>query len=254
MKKISGRVRGPFGVLLKIAIGLVGGFFALYVFASWRYSIGCSNTVRATCKDHLLAGCAFDGVYSVDFGKGKTYRAFCDMTTEFGGWMMVLNYIHKAKAPKATLAVMSDRFPFRTGASLGDDESRSENSWGHLSPELLNEVPFTEMRFFCRTSSHDRNLNFKITAEGCLKYFKTGKGSCADALTKVIPLAGHNGLLFNDRTLQAGKDNGSGALTNHTFYVAWRYHWNVGTEPGRWECDDMAVDKSFDTDHEVYVR
>jgi hypothetical protein len=228
------------------------GFVALFLFASWRYSVGCWNTVRRNCQEHVVAGCVLDGTYTVDLG-GKPTPVYCDQTTDGGGWMMVLNYVHSARSTIPSPTVLNDRLPLRTGAGLGGDESASTSAWGHASPDLLDKIDFTEVRLFCQTAAHPRQLHFKFGGEACLRYLKTGQGSCQDSTGKLTPLPGNSGNLTQGGAV-ADKNKGQGALTTQVFYVPWRHGWNTGSDPNRWDCDDVAMQKKSDTVHEAYVR
>jgi hypothetical protein len=69
-------------------------------------------------------------------------RVYCDTDTDGGGWMLALNYAHKAgtNPPLVVRDLTSSGAPFLASVSLGVDESLSfgnGGSWGHLSPAAL---------------------------------------------------------------------------------------------------------------------
>lgn len=71
---------------------------------------------------------------------------YCDMTTDGGGWMLVLNYFHRGQTnPELFVRNTTTGFPLLKATTIGTDESwlcSQRGSWGHLDPSFLSQVRF----------------------------------------------------------------------------------------------------------------
>jgi len=225
-----------------------------------------SCTPRPSCAALLLAhpGSA-DGDYLIDpdgAGPLPTMLATCDMTTDGGGWTLVLNYLHAA-GTNPDLLLRNEALPVLGSEVLGTDESGTEH-WGQATPVLVAALHPAELRLHGRTTAHERVVHFKTRHRGAVAYAATGQGSLAGIQTEHTLLAGHTAHLPAEAD-SFFSDQGSAALTHHPLYRSGHYHWNINPPApatGRWEVDewlqvhlgDPANGYSQSTHHRVWVR
>jgi Fibrinogen beta and gamma chains, C-terminal globular domain len=216
----------------------------------------------ASCKEILNKGLTTaDGVYYVDIDQaGSTYtpvKAQCDMTTDGGGWTLVLNYLHQG-GTTPSVAVKTTSFPIIGSTTLGGDESSSSINWGHLSNSMLNAMSFSSIRFYGKTSAHSRIIHFKTSLANGISYIKTGSGDFSGLSSSYTALPGHTAFIPGAADLYYA-NYGDHALTNFPFFKGAANHWGInadasGTVGIRWEVDNYPANASNHTYHQVWVR
>lgn len=166
-------------------------------------------------------------------------------------WLMTLNYLH-ADGTNPDLTVYSDRAPLLSGEPLGSNEAATQ-FWGHVSNALFAGLGADEMRFFARTSFHDRVMHFRSSHANTLAYFASGKGSALGL--------GDDFTAYSDHTseLPANQNNGfsnqgNAAQTNFPFYKVGDNHWGIRGRGFRWEVDDFSSREQPSTEHRSWVR
>ncbi|MFK8003421.1 MAG: fibrinogen-like YCDxxxxGGGW domain-containing protein, partial [Polyangiales bacterium] len=228
---------------------------------------GGSCTYARDCYALMSANAELpDGQYLVDLdGTGDLGPGLvqCDMSTEGGGWTLILNYLH-ADETNPELVVLSDRLPLQGSTTLGDDESMSATTWGHAGNALASVLDFEETMWRSRTSSNERVIHFVNNAPSVNSYIQTGTGRMTPAITnpeftRGLAERNHATLPLHVRPNNrlGFLDEGDFALTEFPFYGNSaignpRAHWAVRGDGNRWESDNFNGGGS--THHQVWVR
>ncbi len=210
-----------------------------------------SGQCPTNCKELRDAGNTTSGEYWID--PNGAIRAHCDMTTDGGGWTLVLNYLHQG-GTNPYLKVRTDFPLLKAGSKLGDDQSNTE-FWGHTEPALFGKLGATTVRFWGSTNAHDRIIDFKTTS--CIGYFSTGSGSCNDDgafISNAVTFSGNTAALPS-QTNSYWTNRGAAAMTDFPFYRDSWYHWGIqGAGMTRWEVDDFNDGFAYHTWHQIWAR
>lgn len=237
----------------RIATVLLSSLFALL----FHFSEIKAQAPRNCSEIHFVNPSAPSGVYSIDPDGGGPLSAIncqCDMTTDGGGWTLVLNYNHLVNT-NPPLKVFTDSLPLQGQTSLGFDESHTIY-WGHAGVEMMTAIPFDEVRFYGYTEENNRVIDFKTSHVGTISYFKTGIGSTDGISSNYTPFPDHTAFLpaaINMTVINMGDY----AMTAYPLWTGSTYHWYLGGEDPvctqRWEVDNYPCTTPT-TFHQIWVR
>lgn len=200
------------------------------------------------------------GRYVFNLGSGS-FAADVD-TSEGGGWVLVLQYVHAGGTnPPLTVLGAGANLPVTSTAALGADESGIAARWGHAGNAAMSQFGGDiETRWFAQTSGHSRVIHFRTSLGD--SYFRTGTGSMFSGLSSnFTPLSGHTALIPGVANLGYANKTDY-ALTAFPFYRdpdnTWAVRGETNNGPGnngnRWAVDDLPSDLATSTIHRVWVR
>jgi hypothetical protein len=231
---------------------------AIFLFSGCYSELKAQKIYRNCSEIQFWHPGAASGMFVIDpdsDGPLQPMECQCDMTTDGGGWTLVLNYNHLVNTTPA-LRVTTDDLPLQGQTTLGFDES-STSYWGHAGNAIMTAIPFDEVRFYGITSDHDRVIDFKTSHPGTVSYFKTGSGSTEGIKSDFTPFAAHTAFLpaSIDMTVY---NQGDYAMTAYPLWTGSAYHWYLaGTDPNctqRWEADNYPCSYTPSTFHQIWVR
>lgn len=230
----------------------------LQLIGTGKWMPGPSITSLKSCKEILsYYPMSPSGQYTIDpdgAGSSPSTNCYCDMTTDGGGWTLVLNYLHLANTNPA-LVVKTNSLPLQGSTTLGTDESASASTWGHASNSYLNSFTFSELRFYGKTSLHARVIHFKTPHSNTINYFKTGTGSMTGIATtgNYTTLTGHTANLPGSSGSYF-TNQGNISMTEFPMYLGGTYHWGIRGLGSRWEVDDYPNNYAYSTFHQIWIR
>jgi archaellum component FlaC len=201
----------------------------------------------SSCKQAYSSGLTTSGVYQLcpNGLSSAAFSAYCDQTTDGGGWMLFFAYNH----------VGGENKPLQLNTTPPISPT---NGYSHIN---LNSVGYNstttlqDLRFYCETSMHSKKLHFKVSNALIKNIAISGSqsGNTPPAWNSGYTLFGDHSASLPALATYANNDNAVGGLWFYPFFNPANYHWSVGAET-RWECDDWAAGPAYSTRHNIWAR
>ena len=233
------------------------GSVTFNLFGKCPVTIGIEKSCKQILKSYTTLS---SGVYKIDIdgnGPSLPMDAYCDMTTDGGGWTLILNYNHKANTSPG-LTVYYTSLPLLGNSQLLSNSDVTEvgtKYWGQAHKDLFKNIPMSEMRFYGNINTPKKIIHFKTSLSSIISNYKNGVINLSGVQNSFTALSGHNA------ELPKVADGFSNSLTDHTFYSYGGKHWNINSNHlyrGRWEVDNYKTvddpNNNSATHHQVWVR
>jgi hypothetical protein len=161
------------------------------------------------------------------------------------GWLLLLAYNHLA----------TDESIFTSGKPPQSPTEGNSHVWLNDLGLTANDVE--SVRFYCKTSKHNRVVHFSVNNDWIKSVVTTGSasGNSASYWTSGNTKFGdHTAYIPDEANYFSTTD-----LLSWPFYKGYYYHWSIGGldtgEGNRWECDDMVGRNSLgDTTHQIWFK
>jgi hypothetical protein len=161
------------------------------------------------------------------------------------GWLLLLAYNHLA----------TDESIFTSGKPPQSPTEGNSHVWLNDLGLTANDVE--SVRFYCKTSKHNRVVHFSVNNDWIKSVVTTGSAS---GNSESYWTSGNT--KFGDHTAYIPDEANYFSTTDllsWPFYKGYYYHWSIGGldtyEGNRWECDDMVDRNSLgDTTHQIWFK
>ncbi|XP_044168635.1 uncharacterized protein LOC114977100 [Acropora millepora] len=211
-----------------------------------------------SCKDiRKSTNAQNNGEYWIDpKGTGLPFKVYCDMTTDGGGWLLVMNVITGSPHSNQLSVVTSYH-------GISDYHSNKMVITTSAMKELYGDLNFQQIRFHCRKHSVGRTFHVVTVANNSgnavVQYFSGLTDALPDFCGSYVRMEDDDSRMAKQcfsaqwSSTRVKEEKTVKRVYDHAVQIPGKHFWNLAKRK-IFECDDYVASQSSGDFWKVFVR